>query len=229
MSVDIEKIVLGPLETNCYVLRCDGQCWIVDPGIWPVPLMEHLEREKLTPERVLLTHGHGDHIDGLTEIKKTYPDAIVCCPKADEEMLSDPWKNLSAMVAMPIEVPPADELIEPGRTLGMGDCDWQVLDTSGHSPGGVSYYCRQEGVVFTGDALFCGSIGRHDIPGADEATLLGNIRRNLLSLPDETKVLPGHGPETTIGDEKRTNPFVMDDPKRIDRRRAEIDRNLNGP
>jgi len=102
-----------------------------------------------------------------------------------------------------------DELLKPGDTLTMGEVTWNVLDTSGHTKGGLSFYCPQESVVMTGDALFCGSIGRSDIPDGDGELLIENIRNNLMTLPDNTRVLPGHGPETTIGAEKRSNPFLQ--------------------
>jgi glyoxylase-like metal-dependent hydrolase (beta-lactamase superfamily II) len=123
-------------------------------------------------------------------------------------MLSDAAFNLSAPFGLPIVAPPPDELIEPGEVIEIGPSRWEVLDTSGHTPGGVSFYCAAAGVVIVGDALFAGSIGRCDIPGASEQRLLRNIREKLLSLPEATRVLPGHREETTIGREKRTNPYL---------------------
>jgi glyoxylase-like metal-dependent hydrolase (beta-lactamase superfamily II) len=125
-------------------------------------------------------------------------------------MLGDPVANVSAMFGLSLTCPPADELLSPGQTLSEDGLAWRVLDTSGHTPGGVSYHCAEAGVVLTGDALFEGSIGRTDIPGADAERLLRNIRENLLSLPDLTRVLPGHGPETTVGRERRNNPFLRE-------------------
>jgi len=207
MALQVERFTLGPLETNTYVLR-DTACWIVDPSLWPKPLLDHLRAEDLRPERVLLTHGHGDHIAGVRELKQAWPELRVLCPAADADMLGDPQANLSALVAIPLTADPPDELIRPGQELRCGRSVWQVLDTSGHTPGGVSFYCAEAGVVLTGDALFQDGIGRTDIPGGDEQTLLARIRGNLMALPDETRVLPGHGPESTIGRERRANPFL---------------------
>ena len=123
-------------------------------------------------------------------------------------MLGDAGLNMSASFGMMVVGPEPDELLAPGGVISIGSSQWQVLDTSGHSPGGVSYYCGRAQAVLTGDALFCGSIGRTDIPGAQHDLLLKNIKEHLLVLPDRTKVLPGHGPDTTIGRERRTNPFV---------------------
>ena len=206
MDLQVDTLVLGPLETNCHVLTSDGQCWVVDPGMGLEPLLEFLTGRALSPSKVLLTHGHGDHIAGAAQLAERFPDSRLVCPTADADMLTDPQANLSAPFGMALTAPPADELISPGQVLTLGQTDWQVLDTSGHTPGGVSFYCPQAKIVITGDALFAGSIGRTDIPGGSASRLLRNIREQLLSLPDETAVLPGHGPATTVGTECRRNP-----------------------
>jgi glyoxylase-like metal-dependent hydrolase (beta-lactamase superfamily II) len=206
-DVQIDTLVLGPLETNCYLLRAGTDCWVVDPA-WPGVLPGRLRRAGLAPGRILLTHAHADHTAGAAELKGAWPDCRLCCPAGDAELLQDPAGNLSALLLLPLEIPPADELLRPGQTLELGRVRWEVLDTSGHTPGGVSYYCAQAGVVLTGDALFAGGIGRTDFPGGDASRLIGNIRRRLLVLPDATKVLAGHGPASTIGVERRTNSFL---------------------
>jgi len=212
MTLQIETISLGPLETNCYILWTDdepGLAWLVDIGMWSKPLVELLQGRELTPERILLTHGHGDHIGGVEYIKQTYPQAILCCPDGDKEMLTSPELNLSATFLMGISSPEAEEILRPGDELNFGPLTWQVLDTAGHTPGGVSFYCPSAGVVLTGDALFSGSIGRTDIPNGDAELLLENIRKNLLTLPGETRVYPGHGPATTIAAELANNPYLQ--------------------
>ena len=208
INIHIKKLELGPLETNSYVVWTTDDCWVVDVGMLPANLENFLEAESLSPSRVLLTHGHGDHIGGVEFLIKNFPAAKLYCPAGDVEMLSSPDKNLSGALLLSIVSPPADEILNPGDTLKMGEFTWNVLDTSGHTKGGVSFYCPEESVVITGDALFFGSIGRSDIPGGDGERLLENIRNNLMTLPDDTRVLPGHGPETTIGAEKRSNPFI---------------------
>jgi glyoxylase-like metal-dependent hydrolase (beta-lactamase superfamily II) len=210
MPLRIDRFVTAPLETNTYLLRCEGECWVVDPGMGLEGLLAAIAKGKLACTRVLLTHGHGDHIAGLGELKQAFPGIRVCCPAADAEMLTDPQMNLSAPFGFDIAAKPPDELIQPGQTIKTAGQTWQVLDTSGHSPGGVSYYSRQAEAVLTGDALFAGGIGRTDVPGSDERRLLDNIRRHLLTLPGRTRVLPGHGPESTIGEERRSNPFLLD-------------------
>jgi glyoxylase-like metal-dependent hydrolase (beta-lactamase superfamily II) len=205
----IDAFLTAPLETNTYLLRCGQESWVVDPGWGLDDLMEVLLRQGPAPTRILLTHGHGDHIAGVGELKAAFPAVRVCCPAGDQAMLTDPDKNLSASFGFDVAIGPADELLQPGQTLTMENLEWTLLDTSGHSPGSLSYYCAQAEVVLVGDALFAGSIGRTDIPGASEVALLSHIHNHLLSLPEATRVLTGHGPATTIGREKRSNPFLV--------------------
>ncbi len=208
MSIDIETFVVGPLETNCYVVRCAGETWVVDPGLGVEPVIRSLQKRGDSPTRAVLTHGHADHIGGVPAMRAAFPDCRVVCPSGDAEMLIDARANLSADFLGGFTVGEADEAWNPGDVLHCGDSEWRVLDTSGHSAGGVSIHCAAEGVVIVGDALFAGGIGRTDIPGASGSRLLENLRGLLRDLPDETRVLPGHGPETTIGRERRSNPFL---------------------
>jgi len=212
MSVEILTFVTGPFATNSYLLRGAGACWVIDPGFGPRELLEFLSREHQTPDRIVLTHGHCDHIAGISDVRASFGSVPIWSPAADADMLTDAARNLSRAFGLPMTFPPADALFQPGETLRLGESAWEVLDTSGHTPGGVSLYGSAENAVFTGDALFAQSIGRTDFPDADTATLLGNIRRALLSLPDETKVYPGHGPVTSIGAERRSNPFLREGP-----------------
>jgi hydroxyacylglutathione hydrolase len=207
----IRTVPLGPFQTNCLILSCpqDGECWVVDPGMQPEPAIEYVRADGLTPSRILLTHGHCDHIGGTTQFKEAFPDVLICCPEKDAEMLGDPDANLSAPFGLPMTCPPADEIIKPGQELTLGQTVWTVLDTAGHTPGGVSFYCQQEKLVIVGDALFSGSVGRTDIPGGSHGQLIENIRKNLLTLPDDTRAIPGHGPETVIGIERATNQFLQ--------------------
>ena len=209
MSLKIDTFVTGPLEVNTYVLRSAGAVAVVDPGsMGEDRLIAFLTAENLDVSQIWLTHGHGDHISGVGLVKSRYPEARLFCPTGDIPMLSDATKNLSSWYMVEITSPPADVVLEPGHTLTLGYTEWAVLDTSGHTAGGMSFYCAAESVVLTGDALFASSIGKTEIPGGDMERLLRNIHEHLMALPDETRVLPGHMDATTIGQERNRNAFL---------------------
>lgn len=208
LDISIDTFILGPLQTNTYVVRCEGDCWVIDPA--SPYIVEALTKMNTRPSRIVLTHGHGDHIDGNAALKQAFPEIHIACHRDDAPMLTDPDLNFSTAFGVTITSPPADEIFEHGQVLRCGLLEWQVLDTSGHSAGSVSLYSPQARVVFSGDALFAGTVGRPDNPGGNAGKLLKNIRLNLMSLPDETRVLSGHGPETTIGRERMLNPFLLD-------------------
>ena len=214
----IVPFALGPYQTNCYVIRDPAAatrspsgreaCWIADLGMDPAPLLEYLERERLEPAAIVLTHCHVDHIAGLFDARTRYPDVPIWVHRAEEAWLSDPMLNLSAAAGIPVTAPTPSRLLEDNETLELLGQPWEVRHTPGHSPGSISLIHHPSNQALVGDALFNGSIGRTDFPGCDFATLARSIRTRLYDLPDQTAVLPGHGPGTTIGHEKRTNPFV---------------------
>ena len=168
-------------------------------------------REKsLEPGGILLTHAHMDHIAGIDELHESLGMVPVYLAKEEWDTLTDPMENLSARVGPGVATNVTDPRDLPaGETIELDGSRWEILDTSGHSPGGRSLYCREAGIVFVGDALFAGSVGRVDFPRSDGDRLIRNIREQLMALPDETRVLSGHGPETTIGHERATNPFIV--------------------
>jgi glyoxylase-like metal-dependent hydrolase (beta-lactamase superfamily II) len=214
-SLHLAVFVDPMFQENGYLLwtRDGPDAWSVDPGFPPQPeqLAAAVGRHKLTLRAILLTHCHVDHIAGIDALRSAFPQVRLIAPAAEKHMLTDPDANLSTPFGSPVSTPPADQLVSPGDTLTLGKLTWQVLDVSGHSPGGTAYYCQDAGVVITGDALFAGGLGRTDFPGSQHERLLSNIRRHLLTLPDETVVYSGHGPATTIGDERETNPWVGQD------------------
>ena len=206
--VNIKSIPVGPLETNCHIIWNHDDCFVFDAG-WVSPkTLQFLSGTHLTPSHVFCTHGHGDHIGGLEDMKKNFPNILICCSAEDAPMLTDAYLNFSASMMLNIIAPQEDVIVKHGDTFKMGDLDWLVLDTAGHTPGGVSYYCKSAGVVVVGDSLFSGSVGRSDLPGGSHEQLIENIQKNLLSLPDDTLVLCGHGPATTIGRERESNPYL---------------------
>ncbi|USN98354.1 MAG: MBL fold metallo-hydrolase [Phycisphaeraceae bacterium] len=211
-SIEIETFCLGPYQTNCYVVRSRAggkdACWVADMSFDSGVLLGRVDQLGLVPEAFVLTHAHVDHIAGLFGARKRFPATPIWIHEAEELWLLDAERNLSALSPMPMTAPPADRLLRDGDELALGGHVWRVLHTPGHSPGGVSLYQAEAGVCLCGDALFAGSIGRTDFPGSDFATLERSIREKLYTLPGETVLYPGHGPATTVGAEKATNPFV---------------------
>ncbi len=193
-------------------LRNGGPCWIIDPGLPPQAeqILQYVHRLKLTPAVIVLTHAHPDHIAGIDEVRDDLGPIPVYLAKEEWPALTDPMENLSGLMGQDLVTSVHDPLDLPPRgNLELDATRWSILDTSGHSPGGRTIYCSDLKVAFVGDALFAGSVGRVDFPNSSGQTLMRNIRNHLMTLPDDTRVLSGHGPETTIGRERRTNPFVI--------------------
>jgi glyoxylase-like metal-dependent hydrolase (beta-lactamase superfamily II) len=203
----VRKLIVGDLQTNCYILGDEKtkEGVVIDPGGDPEDIEKVIQKESLNIKYIILTHGHADHIAALTELKKK-TNALILIHPADSDMLVDPIYNLSSFTGEDLICPKADRFIEDGDKIKVGAMELEVLHTPGHSPGGISLFGDK--MIFTGDALFCGGIGRADFPGASHPQLLNSIKNKILSKPDDTVVYPGHGPETTIGEEKRNNPWI---------------------
>jgi hydroxyacylglutathione hydrolase len=207
----IEVIVSAPFMENSLIVSRPGRsdCLVVDPGFQPQQIIDSLRRDELTPAAILLTHGHVDHIAGNAALRGEWPDVPILIGARDAPALADPRANLSGLGGAAVTSPPADRLLAEGDKVEQAGIELDVLDLPGHSPGHVVYLVQSESpfVVFGGDVLFQGSIGRCDFPGGSQEQLVGGIRRKLFSLPDDTVIYPGHGDPTTVGEEKRTNPY----------------------
>lgn len=208
----IDRLILGEFQTNCYVVRADesaSDCLVVDSGLDARDLIGFLKQHQLTPLAVVLTHGHVDHIVGTAALRQNFPQIRVYIHKLDAPMLIDAQANLSAFAGLAFTTEPADILLVEGDIIEQAGITLRVFHTPGHTPGGICLYAEQEGLVFVGDTLFADSVGRTDFPGGDMDQLIEGIRTKLLILPDATAIYPGHGMRTTIGREKRSNPYIQ--------------------
>lgn len=199
----VDALSVGELQVNCYILSSSqtGNAIIIDPGDDYPKIKSFLEKHKLNPKFIVHTHGHIDHIQADDEFGLT-----VYAHKLDVELLKDSGKNLSNFLSLPFKVSSPVKPLEDGEKITLDDMSLEVMHTPGHTPGGICL--KAKNVVFTGDTLFAGSIGRTDFPGASGKQLIKSIKDRLFILPDETLVYPGHGPSSSIGEEKRENPFL---------------------
>lgn len=210
-ELHIASFTLGEWMTNCYVIHAgnDAACWIVDAGFEPEALIEYIDAKKLEPQQLLMTHAHVDHIAGIDALRAKWPKLPILIHEAERAFLTDPMLNLSAFLATPIIAPEATGVLEHGQVIDLGGYRFELRHTPGHSPGGITFYQPDQKVAIVGDTLFAGSIGRHDFPTSNGPQLMESIRTQLMTLPDDTRVMAGHGPDTTIGAERASNPFLQ--------------------
>jgi glyoxylase-like metal-dependent hydrolase (beta-lactamase superfamily II) len=202
----LHQFATGPLETNTYLVadREAGEALVIDPGGEPAEILAFLKQHGLTCRQIVNTHGHFDHISGNRALKEATGASLLI--HADDVPMLDAASSHARLFMMRAEnSPPADQLLVDQGEVRVGSVVLRVLHTPGHSPGGVTLVAP--GVAFCGDLVFYGSVGRTDLPGGSERVLLESIRRQIMPLPDDTVLYPGHGPETTVGRERRQNPF----------------------
>jgi hydroxyacylglutathione hydrolase len=203
----IKKLAVGPIMANCFIVGCrqTHSAVVIDPGDEANRILIALAEAKLTVKHIINTHGHFDHV-GANKRMKAATGAPILIHALDAPMLNMLARSAAAWGMLAEDSPSPDRLIEEGDIIDVGSIRFQVIHTPGHTPGGVSLLA--DGCLFVGDTLFAGSVGRTDFPGGDFDVLKASIQKKLFALEDDVKVFTGHGPETTIGEEKRHNPFV---------------------
>jgi len=205
----LKRLVVGELETNCYLIGCKKtkKAVVIDPGgEEEVDLvLNFLQENNFDLKCIINTHGHIDHIAG-NNLLKAKTEALLLIHRLDADMLVDANKNFSSFMGKEIYSLPADKLLEEGDEISLGTLNLIVIHTPGHTPGGISLVL--DNIVFTGDTLFAGGIGRTDLPGGSYQDLIKSIKEKLLILGDDKIIYPGHGPDSTIGEERKTNPYL---------------------
>lgn len=207
-KVKVLTKVVGYVQTNCYIVvdETTKECLIIDPGANAKQLLDEIEHRGFHPLAILLTHGHFDHAGEARELAKKY-DIKIYAHDAERETLEDPNKNLSTMIQKR-ETYSADIYLENYQELSFGNFHIKVFHTPGHTPGGCCYYFEELGYLFSGDTLFAQSVGRTDFPGGSMSQIVRSIKEQLLRLPDETIVYPGHNEQTSIENERKNNPYL---------------------
>jgi glyoxylase-like metal-dependent hydrolase (beta-lactamase superfamily II) len=207
----LETVVVGALETNCYILGCERtrQAIVIDPGDDPTDILGVLRRLRLSLERMIATHAHFDHLLAARPLHEM-TGAPLYLPAAERPLLKAMRRTAMAWIERdPGDPPEVHGDIVQGAAVLAGGLSLEIRETPGHSPGGVTLIDHEGRRAFTGDTVFAGSIGRTDLPGGNLDVLLASIRREILSLPDDYSLFPGHGPSSTVGDERAGNPFLM--------------------
>lgn len=205
--MNYKLVVVGPLDTNCYLVYCDEtlDCAVIDPGAEAERIFPLVVELGLKPVIILNTHGHIDHIGANKDVKDKF-NVPLCIHSLDSPLLEKIQEFELSFFLGAKESPPADRLLEDKDTIRFGKSSLRVVHTPGHTPGSVSFL--GDGIVFSGDTLFFGGVGRTDLPGGSTKDLEKSIKEKILTLPPETIVLPGHGPMTSVGEEKESNPFL---------------------
>lgn len=207
--LDLETFTLGDFQTNCFVVYRPGRAaWLIDVGQDPGPMLDFVEQAELSVEKIILTHAHADHIAGVAEALQRFPGTPIYIHEAEKDFPADASLNLSIYISQPIVAPDPTDTLTHGQSLDLDGLLFEIRHTPGHSPGGITLVQPDNHLAIVGDTLFANSIGRFDFPTSDGPLLIKSIHEQLLTLPDDTRALPGHGPETTIGRERESNPYL---------------------
>jgi hydroxyacylglutathione hydrolase len=206
--MEYETLVVGALETNCYLAYCPDTraAAVIDPGAEPEKIIHAIAELELKPTILINTHGHVDHVGANKDIKDKY-DIPLCIHEADQKMLASVLQSGLSFLLGSKASPDADRFLRDGEILDIGHQQLEVIHTPGHSPGSISL--KSNGLIFSGDTLFCGGVGRTDLPGGSWKELEKSINERILRFPDDVLILPGHGPSTTVGQERTDNPFLQ--------------------
>ena len=206
----LEMLTVGPFQENCYVIgdEATGEGALIDPGDEAARIALAVEQTNLEIARIIVTHAHIDHVGAVAALVDEYACPVLMHAEAEPMLQQLPTQAMMMGLRFG-KVPAVDRHVEDEEVLEVGGLSLKSLYTPGHAPGHLAFYVESEGLVFAGDALFAGSIGRTDLAGGSMEVLMRSIKERLLTLPDETRVLPGHGPETTIGEERARNPFLQ--------------------
>jgi glyoxylase-like metal-dependent hydrolase (beta-lactamase superfamily II) len=204
--IEYKKISVGALETNCYIIfNKEKSAIIVDPGGEGEKISLFIEEKKLKPLMIINTHGHADHCGANKFLKEKYSIPILI-HEDDTQILNSLENKFIFPLVKGEPSPEPDSFLKDGDLIGLGEITLKIIHTPGHTPGSISILIN--GVLISGDLIFSGSVGRTDLPGGSWSKLLESIKNKILTLPEETIILPGHGPSTTVGEEKRNNPFI---------------------
>ncbi len=203
----LEMLTVGPFQENCYIVGDEEIGALIDPGDEATRIALTVERIGIQIGQIVATHAHIDHVRAIAPLKDEYGCPVLMHAEAEAMLRTAPQQAMMMGLRFG-KVPEVDRHITDGEVLEVGSLRLHSLYTPGHAPGHLAFYAEEQGIVFSGDALFAGSVGRVDLPGGSMEVLMQSISERLLTLPDETRVLSGHGPETTIGQERATNPFL---------------------
>lgn len=206
--MEITILTVGPVQTNCYIVNKEGStsCIVIDPGEEADKIASYIRKKGWKNEGILLTHGHFDHITGVSELVSLVGGKVYAY-EGEKELMGDPRQNGSMMMGYELAIEP-ECLLRDGQQFSVAGMDFKVLHTPGHTRGSCCYYVEEEKILFSGDTIFMESVGRTDFPTGSARELIDSVRNKVLKLPSDVKIYPGHGPETTVAYEMANNPYA---------------------